>query len=310
MEGDFFMATVSSIANNSYLMYNIASKGDSSITASSWLTGTSGSSGSSSTSSSSSSSSAAASLSSSLSSLLNSYSASSTASTSTNSMWSNYFSSTATSKSELSALSGVKSTTSSLVSSYASASKTFYTTFDSTMSDLKTSASTLLKTNFNVTGSTDKETASNVSTALANVKDFVSKYNDAISLFSDNSSISNRISRLSSSFSDTTYNAKSLATIGISVDSSTGRLSVDDTKLTNAMKTNSDSVSYLLGSNGLAGKAENKVSQANSQRSQLFPSISSMMGSSYATTTALYNPHTLTAITNYASVGSLLDMYF
>ena len=277
------MSTISSIANNSYLMYSVASKGDSSITAASWLSGSTGTS-----SSSSSSTSAATALSSSLSSLLNSYSSSSSSSA-TDSMWSNYFSSTATSKSTLSALTGAKSSNASLLSSYATASKTFYTTFDSTMADLKTSTSTLLKTNFNVTGATDKETASNVSTALANVKDFVSKYNDSISLFSDNSSLSNRISRLSSSFSDTTYNAKSLATIGITVDSSTGKLSVDDTKLTSAMKSTPDSVSYLLGSNGLAGKAENKVSLAENQRTQLFPSISSMMGSSYNSTTALYN---------------------
>ena len=298
------MSTISSIANNSYLMYSVASKGDSSITAASWLSGSTGTS-----SSSSSSTSAATALSSSLSSLLNSYSSSSSSSA-TDSMWSNYFSSTATSKSTLSALTGAKSSNASLLSSYATASKTFYTTFDSTMADLKTSTSTLLKTNFNVTGATDKETASNVSTALANVKDFVSKYNDSISLFSDNSSLSNRISRLSSSFSDTTYNAKSLATIGITVDSSTGKLSVDDTKLTSAMKSTPDSVSYLLGSNGLAGKAENKVSLAENQRTQLFPSISSMMGSSYNSTTALYNPKTITAIANYASVGSFLDMYF
>lgn len=307
MEGDFPMSTISSIANNSYLMYSVASKGDSSITAASWLSGSTGT--SSSTSSSSSSTSAATALSSSLSSLLNSYSSSSSSSA-TDSMWSNYFSSTATSKSTLSALTGAKSSNASLLSSYATASKTFYTTFDSTMADLKTSTNTLLKTNFNVTGATDKETASNVSTALANVKDFVSKYNDSISLFSDNSSLSNRISRLSSSFSDTTYNAKSLATIGITVDSSTGKLSVDDTKLTSAMKNTPDSVSYLLGSNGLAGKAENKVSLAENQRTQLFPSISSMMGSSYNSTTALYNPKTITAIANYASVGSFLDMYF
>ena len=299
MEGDFLMSTISSIANNSYLMYSIASKGDSSITAANWITG----------STSGTSSSAASELSSSLSSLVNSYSSSSSSST-TDSMWSNYFSSASTSKSELSALSGIKTSTTSLLNSYATASKTFYTTFDSTMSDLKTSANTLQKTNFAVIGTTDQDTASNVNTALTNVKDFVSKYNDAISLFSDNSSISNRVSRLASSFSDTTYNAKSLATIGINVDSSTGKLSLDDTKLTEAMKSNSDSVSYLLGSNGLAGKAENKTSLATSQRSQLFPSIASMMGSDYTTTTALYNPHTLTSIANYASVGSLLDMYF
>lgn len=293
MEGDFIMASISSIANNSYLMYSIASKGNTSITPSSWITGN--------------------------------VSTSTTASTSTSastlknlvSSWENYTSglsgstssAAASTASSLSTLSSLKSNMSSLLSSYSTASKTFYAQFDSTMSDLKSSASVVAKMNYNVTGSTDSESASKLSTVLSNIKSFVSDYNDATNFFSGNSSVSTRVSRLASTFADTVYNAKTYAKIGINVDTSTGKVSINETKLSAALKENPDRVENLLGANGLAGKATNKISLAESQKSNLFPSVSTMLGST-VNTASLYSPKTLTAMTNYSNIGNLIDMYF
>lgn len=302
-KGILFMSTISSISNNTYLMYKIAAQGLNASTSASTST------------TSVSTSTSASSLSSSLASLLStSTSSSSSAATSQlSSLWSSYLStssSTSTAESYIAGIANNASSLNSLLSSYSSSSKTFYTQFNSTMSDLSKAASTLKNTNFNVTGATDTETASNTKTALSNIENFVSKYNDSISFFSDNSSVSSRVSGLASSFADTTYRASSLKDIGITVDSSTGKMTVDETKLTSALKDNSDTVSYLLGSNGLAGKAETKVAMANSQSSKLFPSVSSMLGTSVSSTQALYSAKTLTAMSNYTNVGTLLDMYF
>ena len=121
--------------------------------------------------------------------------------------------------------------------------------------------------------------------------------------------MSARVKSFATSFSDTTYNANTYAKIGINVDSSTGKLSVDETKLTKALQETPDRVENLLGSNGLAGKAEDKVQRAEAQSSKLFPSVSSMLGSELKTA-SIYNSKTLTAMSSYTNVGTLLDMYF
>ena len=275
-------------------MYSIASKGDSSITPSSWITGNVSTSTTANTSTSSSST---------LKDLVSS--------------WENYTSglsgssssAVSSASSALSTLSSLKSNMSSLLSSYSTASKTFYAQFDSTMSDLKSSASTAANMSYNVTGSTDSDSASKLSTVLSNIKSFVSDYNDATNFFSENSSVSTRVSRLSSTFADTIYNAKTYAKIGINVDTSTGKVSINETKLITALKENPDRVENLLGENGLAGKAANKISLAESQKSNLFPSVTTMLGSTVSTA-SLYSPKTMTAMTNYTNIGNLIDMYF
>ncbi len=297
------MYSISSIAKNTYLMYSYAQKNGVSLTSS---------------------------YGSSVSSLSGSTSDTTTA---LNNFWKNYSSSSSSStsssstlSSDLNTLSNIKSGMSDLLASYATTSKTFHAELGSTLSDLKGSATKVAKMSFDVggvpatatTGTTASGTASGTSAStsstkltdvLKNIKSLVSDYNSAISFFSDNSSVSSRVKSLASSFSDTTYNARTYAKIGINVDSSTGKLSIDETKLTKALQETPDRVANLLGSNGLAGKAENKVSLAESQKSNLFPSVSTMLGSELKTA-SLYNAKTLTAISSYTNVGSLLDLYF
>lgn len=290
------MSTISSLSNNTYMMYKIAAQG---MNASSSVAAT----GSSQTTSEAS-----------LVSLLSANTRSDKTSTATaqlNSLWSGYLSANASAAQNVAVgVANHAETLNNLLSTYSTSSKTFYTQFNTAMSNLSQATAQLKTTNFAVTGATDAATAANTKTAVGNVENFVAKYNDSIDFFTDNAKVSGRVSSLAASFSDTTYRAGSLKNIGIAVDSATGKMTVDETKLTAAMKETPDTVSYVLGSNGLAGKADAKTILAESQSSKLFPSISSMLGTSLASTQSLYSARTLNAMSNYTNIGTLLDMYF
>lgn len=290
------MSTISSLSNNTYMMYKIAAKG---LNASSSATATVPNQTPSEAS---------------LVSLLSANTRTdktSTATTQLNSLWSGYLSANASaSQNVATGVANQAETLNNLLSTYSTSSKTFYTKFNTTMSNLSQATAQLKSTNFAVTGATDTATAANAKTAVGNVENFVAKYNDSIDFFSANAKVSGRVSSLASSFSDTTYRAGSLQNIGIAVDSTTGKMTVDETKLTAAMKETPDTVSYMLGSNGLAGKADTKTALAESQSSKLFPSISSMLGTSISSAQSLYSSRTLNAMSNYTNIGTLLDMYF
>ena len=269
------MATISSMANNTYLMYKMAQDNGLSLT------------GSSSTSSSSSSSSKTSSL----------YSSSSSAS-------------------DMQTLSSIKNGYSGLVSSYESTKKTFNTEMNSALSDLSSSAKTVANMNFSfsasdITTNADgtKTYSDSLTSAIKNVKQLVSDYNTALDFFSDNKSVSNRASALATEFADTTYRADQYSAIGITVDSKTGALSVDEDKLATALTTESDRAANSLGSNGLAGKAESHVALANFQKDKIFPTATQMFGDE-TKAVSLYTGSTLLNISSYATTGNLLNMLF
>ena len=236
-------------------------------------------------------------------------------SSSSNSYWGAYSSSTS---STLAGLTGISSGTKELVSSYNSASKTFYTEFDSTMGDLKKSAQAVKNMDFNVgedalstvenedgTTSTKKNEA--LTNALDSVKQLVSDYNDAIDFFSNNSDVSKRVNRMESMFSDTTYRSSSYNSIGISVNGTTGKMTIDEDKLAKAITESPDKVTGVLGKYGLAGKAEDHVVVANGQRDKLFPSADALIGSDLKST-AVYTGNSLLSLSKYSSMGNLVNM--
>ena len=232
-------------------------------------------------------------------------------------MWSNYTNAASQSAANLDNLTSLKQNTTELVNSYNDAKKTFQTDFKATMSDLKGSAQTVMGMNYDF--STSDITTDNagktvysdsLKNAISNVKSLISDYNDAIGLTSDYSDVSKRLKSLANVFSDTTYRADTYAKIGIGVDSKTGALSLDEDKLAKALTENGDRVKNILGSNGLAGKANNHVDLANSQQSNLFPSMQTMLGKDYITAQAYTNPKVLAASTNFSMIGGLIDMMF
>lgn len=210
----------------------------------------------------------------------------------------------------ITALTENRSAYNDLIKSYNQTSSMFKTEFNSTMSDLKNSASALKSLNFNVKGTTDAETESNVKSALKTITNFVSDYNDSISLFNDYSDVSKRMTNLADLFSDNSARSSGLNKIGITVDAETSKLKVDTEKLSAALKDSPSNVEYQLGRYGLAGKAESNISVAKTQESYLFPSVNDMLGSSLANQQAAYTGNALLAMNNYTNVGNFLNMFF
>lgn len=217
----------------------------------------------------------------------------------------------------LSGLQGINTSTKELISSYSEARDSFYEEFDDAMGALKDSAAAIKKMDFKVgenavttkeneDGTTTTKKSDELVAALKAVEKFASDYNDAIDFFSDNRDVSKRVSRMQSVFSDTTYRSGSLESIGIQVNSKTGKMSIDEDKLTKAITESPEKVSSVLGKNGLADKAESHVGIANSQRDRLFPSVTSMIGSDLKSS-SVYSGSSLLNISKYASMGSFLN---
>ena len=235
------------------------------------------------------------------------------------SLWSGYTNASSSSAglANLSAISGVSSSAAGLVSSYNEAKDTFQTQFKAYMGDLKKSAQTVKNMSFDFSASDittaedgSKTYSEGLKTAIKNVKQLVSDYNDALDLTNDYSSVGKRMESLHKSFADTTYRADTYNQLGITVDSKTGKMTVDEDKLATALTENSDRVKTALGANGLAGKAEQHLTQANNQSEQLFPSMQSMFGNSIKTASAYTNPKVLNASVQYSMIGNLFSTMF
>ena len=222
---------------------------------------------------------------------------------------------------------GIKEGARELLSSYESTRKEFNEDFSSLMSDLSKATKNLRSTNFNVgkdaltksevtttdkdgktTTGTKTEMSDELKTAVKNVKDFVSSYNDAVSFMKDNASISKRMGRVSEMFADTAYRASNYQSIGISVGKD-GSLSVDEERLTNAITSSPDKVSRILGQDGLAGKTESHIQTAKSQKDKLFPSVESLFGKELKTA-QVYTGSALLRMNGYANMGNFFNMYF
>ncbi|MBQ1613635.1 MAG: hypothetical protein II089_03175 [Selenomonas sp.] len=233
------------------------------------------------------------------------------------SLWSGYTNSSSTGIADLSALSGVSSSAAGLVNSYNEAKSTFQTQLKAYMGDLKNSAQTVRNMSYefsdqDITEAEDgsKTYSDGLKNAIKNVKQLVSDYNDALDLTSDYSSVGKRMESLHKSFADTTYRADTYKQLGISVDSKTGKMTVDEDKLATALTENGDRAKTALGANGLAGKAEQHLTQANNQSEHLFPSMQSMFGDSIKTASAYTNPKVLNASVQYGMIGNLFSSMF
>lgn len=247
--------------------------------------------------------------------------------TAISSMWNNYANNQSSSGVGFNAadIYGIKESARELLSSYESTRKDFNEDFSSKMDDLSKSLKTLKSTDFNVgkdaltkkevtttdkdgktTTSTQTEMSDGLKTALKNVKDFVSSYNDTVSFMKDNASISKRMGRVSEMFADTSYRASNYNSIGISVGKD-GSLTVDEDKLANAITNSPDKVSRIMGKDGLAGKTESHISTANAQKDKLFPSVESLFGKELKTA-QVYTGSAMLRMNGYANVGNFFNM--
>ena len=111
----------------------------------------------------------------------------------------------------------------------------------------------------------------NTNAALSNVRNLVDRFNDAVNYLNENRGMSDRMSALAVTFDTAGRFAESLNDVGIVNDG--GRLRVNESRLAEALNSNSSGVADALGQNGLAGRLDRSVELANSQRDNLFPSI-------------------------------------
>lgn len=261
MEGVLFMLTLSSIGKQSYMMYQIMQKTNSS-SATDYFSSLS----SKKTSSSSSTDLVTRSI---LSGLSGGGSGSSTA---------------AISKLLSEKISTQKKDIASL-EEYSKNSTAFYKDFNALTSELKNSSLALKNTDFTLstptastgttsgtTGTTTADKDKQIAAIVANVKDFAADYNKLGSFFQDNAKLSSTTSNFATSFKAAKYNERAYESIGINVDSS-GKLSIDDKKLTAALNSDSKSVGQLIGGSGLAGTAYNKTNAAVNVSDNLYPAL-------------------------------------
>ena len=254
------MSTVSSISNQSYMMYQIMQK-TSSSSATDYLSTLSGT-------TSSNTSSTDLVTRSILSGLSGGISSTSTA---------------ALSKLLSEKLASQKSNIASL-ETYSKNSTAFYKDFNALTSELKNSSLALKNTDFTLsTPTTSSGTASSttgtaatkdqqIAAIVANVKDFASDYNKLGTFFKDNAKLSSSVNNFATSFTATKYNKRAYESIGLNVDS-TGKLSVDEKKLTAALNSDSKSVGQLIGGSGLANTAYNKTNAAINVSDKLYPAL-------------------------------------
>ena len=118
----------------------------------------------------------------------------------------------------------------------------------------------------------DETRDENANAALSNVRNLVNRFNDAVTYFNENRGVSDRMSALAGSFGRTETFAEPLNAVGITVNDN-GRLTVNETRLADALNENSANVNALLGRNGLAGRLDRNIELATSQRDNLFPSV-------------------------------------
>ena len=316
------MSTISSMTRDTYTMYKMAQGGTQSTTAAQKADNEAEESAGKASAQSKSYSTAAANVSQ-LSNLVGSFDSAhsnkktTAAQDSISSLWSGYTNSYSSGIANLSALSGVSSSAAGLVNSYNEAKSAFDTQFKAYMGDLQKSARNVRNMSYefsagDITEAEDgsKTYSDGLKDAIKNVKQLVSDYNDALDLTSDYSSVGKRLESLHKSFADTTYRADTYSQLGITVDSKTGKMSVDEDKLATALTENGDRVKNALGANGLAGKAEQHLAQAGSQSDKLFPSLQSMFGNSLKTASAYTNPQVLNATVQYGMIGNLFSTMF
>ena len=255
-------------------------------------------------------------------------------------LWSSYNSYQSNANEALSGLSMISSNVSSLVASYDSTKKTFYNEFDDTINDLQKSSDNIKSYDFNVGASaltakesvdedgnkvTSYEQSDKLKDAIKAVKDFVSDYNDTLKFFNDNGDVSKRIRRMNTMFADNTYRRANYQQIGISVGSD-GKMTVDEEKLAKVLSEDAESyakevengntdkvfhsrVADILGKDGLAGKTDDHISVAKGQRDRLFPSAQTLIGKDLSTA-AIYTGTSYRNMTNYSSIGNLINMMF
>ena len=232
------------------------------------------------------------------------------------SYYSTQYRGTESSAKELRSIMDIANQARSLRKSYAETSSRFYAEYDSNMKDLRKSAGKLSNTDFqlssaDITTNADgsKTYSDRLKSAISNVKDLVSQYNETSDFLRDNQSLGKGVRQLTTEFSDTTYKADSYAKMGITVDAKTGNMSVNESRLARALTDSPAQSEAILGRGGLAGRADRHAQYAQMAKSRVIPSMEQAIGSQLNYASNLLNGRSLPTMSRYSNMLNLFSIY-
>ena len=217
---------------------------------------------------------------------------------------------------ELSSIMAIANQARNLRKTYAETSSKFYAEYDSNMKDLRKAAGKVSGTDFQLDKSDIKTNADGSKTysdrlknAISNVKDLVNEYNETSDFLRENKSLDKGVQQLTTEFSDTTYKADSYAKMGITVDTKTGKMSVNESRLARALTDSPAQSEAILGKGGLAGRADRHAQYAQMARSRVIPSMEQAIGGQLDYAANMLNGRSLPTMQRYSNILNLFSIY-
>ena len=140
------------------------------------------------------------------------------------------------------------------------------------------------------------------------VETFADRYNDLTQFLEENKTASKHAASISSALQDASQSVGAFSTIGITSDAN-GRLHVNASRLAASLKSRPESVEYVLGTGGLAGRAKKSINLAAFNQDKLFPSVASAMGREDNPAKSMYSQKAIAAQNDFKSRGSMLNLY-
>ena len=232
------------------------------------------------------------------------------------SLYSTQYSGTESSMNELRSIMDIANQARNLRKSYAETSSKFYAEYDSNMRDLRKSAGKVSGMDYQLSSSDittnadgSKSYSDKLKSAISNVKDLVSQYNETSDFLRDNQSLGKGVRQLTTEFSDTTYKADSYAKMGITVDAKTGKMSVNESRLARALTDSPAQSEAILGKGGLAGRADRHAQYAQMAKSRVIPSMEQAIGNQLNFASNMLNGRSLPTMSRYSNMLNLFSIY-
>ena len=155
------------------------------------------------------------------------------------------------------------------------------------------------------------ETASGSGTdkgSIGTVETFADRFNNLTEFLKENKEVSERAASITSALKDASRSVGAFAAIGITADAN-GKLHVNASRLAASLKDRPESVEYVLGKGGLAGRAKKGIKLATFNQDKLFPSVSSALGREDNPAKSMYSPKAVAAQNDFKDRGSMLNLY-
>ena len=199
---------------------------------------------------------------------------------------------------------------------YQLSSSKFYAEYDTNMKDLRKAAGKVGGMDYQLSSSDittnadgSKSYSDKLKTAIGNVKDLVSQYNETNDFLRDNKSLGKGVQQLTTDFSDTTYKADSYAKMGITVDAKTGKMKVNEDRLARALTSSPAQSEAILGRDGLAGRADRHAQYAQMARSRVIPPMEQAIGNQLNYASNMLNGRSLPTMQRYSNMLNLFSIF-